>query len=289
MSVSGERSRRSILAAMAGGAAAFVANAFGRPQATQAAGEIVHLGDLLTTEVKTEIRNEANTEVVVRVASVHGNALHGLTQAGTGVLGAGDSGTGVRATSSSGTALSARSSGGHGIHAESGQSTAISAFSEDAVGLFVYSLSEVDPALIANAGADRTAIFGYSGFQVDPPAPPKTGVYGLATQDSGAVGVRGKSTTGTGVLAEAGAGGTALRVAGKAAFSKSGVLTVAAGKRSAAKNVTGLSSSSLVFAVVRSGDTGAYVRRVKPAAGSFTVHLNKSVGVSTTISWIAFG
>ena len=116
-----------------------------------------------------------------------------------------------------------------------------------------------------------------------------TGVFGFAAQDSAAVGVHGRSTVGTGVRAQADVAGTALRVEGKATFSRSGVVTVAAGKSSATKSVVGLTSSSLVFAVIRTGDGQAFVRKVQPTAGSFTVYVNKVLSSTTTIAWIAFG
>lgn len=155
--------------------------------------------------------------------------------------------------------------------------------------MFAYSLSSSEPALIANSGSDRAGVFGYSGIIASPTAPAKTGVYGLATQDSSATGVRGRSTIGTGVHAEADSAGTALKVTGKATFSRSGVITLAAGKSSTTKSVTGLTSGSLVFAVVRTGDGSAFVRKVRPSSGLFKIYMNKSVSRVTTVSWIAFG
>jgi len=59
------------------------------------------------------------------------------------------------------------------------------------------------------------------------------GVGGTSASGNGVHGVSGPA--GPGVLAENTAGGTALKVSGKAAISRSGVLTVAAGKASTAK------------------------------------------------------
>jgi len=58
-------------------------------------------------------------------------------------------------------------------------------------------------------------------------------VGGTSASGNGVHGVSGPA--GPGVLAENTAGGTALKVSGKAAISRSGVLTVAAGKASTAK------------------------------------------------------
>ena len=101
--------------------------------------------------------------------------------------------------------------------------------------------------------------------------------------------MHGRSSVGTGVLAQADQGGTALHVDGKATFSRSGVVSIAVGKSSISKSVAGLTSSSLVFAVVQTGDGQVWVRKVAPAAGKFTIYLNKTLGTATTIAWMALG
>jgi hypothetical protein len=128
--------------------------------------------------------------------------------------------------------------------------------------------------------------------------PTKTGVYGRATQDAQARGVHGYSTDGRGVFGQATSGtgvyasattGNALRVDGRASFSRSGKLTIAANNVSAVKTGLTLTSSSLVIAVLQQNRTGVFVRAAVPnvAAGSFTVYLNKvaSTTVGTTVAW----
>lgn len=91
------------------------------------------------------------------------------------------------------------------------------------------------------------------------------------------------------MLAQADQGGTALHVNGKASFSRSGVLSIAVGKSSIGKSVAGLTSTSLVFAVVQTGDGTAWVRKVAPASGKFTVYLNRTLATASTVAWIALG
>jgi len=112
------------------------------------------------------------------------------------------------------------------------------------------------------------------------------GVLGQAGAGSG---VHGKATAaaGVGVLAENTAGGTALKATGPAVFSRSGLLTVAAG--SAKGTVTGvaLTAASLVLATLQQDKTGLYVRSAVPnvAGSSFTINLSKSVTASITVAW----
>lgn len=124
------RSRRSVLAASIGGVAALVVHTLGRPAAADAAaGDVIHVGDRLTTEVLTELRNEVNTESVFRVATTIGTALHGLADGGTAIAGFSVSGTGTTGTSNSGPGMFGRSSGGNGVHGESLDGTGVSPFS----------------------------------------------------------------------------------------------------------------------------------------------------------------
>jgi len=122
---------------------------------------------------------------------------------------------------------------------------------------------------------------------------PDVGVFGTA----GAVGVRGEGFFG--MVASGAFGGTGLRtwgglgegndialdVRGKALFSRSGRATIAAGQSTKKINVTGVTWSSLVFAVLRSNRSGRYVRAVVPTTGSFTIYLNTSVTSSTYVVW----
>lgn len=129
-----------------------------------------------------------------------------------------------------------------------------------------------------------------------------TGVWGdsddVGSYGSGSVGVRGVGFFGM-VAAGSTGGGTGLRtwggdglgndialdVRGKALFSRSGRATISAGQSTKKINLTGVSWSSLVFAVLRSNRSGRYVRAVVPTTGSFTIYLNTTVTSSTYVVW----
>jgi hypothetical protein len=112
------------------------------------------------------------------------------------------------------------------------------------------------------------------------------GVWGTG---GGGPGVRGtsKAASAPGMLAENTAGGTALQVAGPAAFSRSGALTVAAGKSSATKTGVVLTTASLILATLQQHTTGVYVTAAVPnvTGSSFTVYLSKAVSAATTVAW----
>jgi hypothetical protein len=90
-----------------------------------------------------------------------------------------------------------------------------------------------------------------------------------------------------GMLAENTAGGVALKATGPASFSRSGVLTVPAGKSTVTKTGVALTSASLVLATLQQDRAGVWVRSAVPdvAASSFTIHLSKAVSSSTKVAW----
>src|SRR5712691_11914633 len=114
-----------------------------------------------------------------------------------------------------------------------------------------------------------------------------TGVLGIAA-GTGA-GVTGQATAagGVGVLAQNTAGGPALKATGRAIFSRSGVLTVAAGSSTVTKTGVALTAASLVLATLQQDVPGVWVRSAVPnvAGSSFTVHLSKAVSAATKLAW----
>ncbi len=114
------------------------------------------------------------------------------------------------------------------------------------------------------------------------------GVQGTGGSNGGP-GVHGTSRAASapGVLAENIASGPALQVSGPAAFSRSGALTVAAGKSSATQTGVALTSASLVLATLQQNLSGVYVRAAVPntAGSSFTVYLSKAVTAATKVAW----
>ncbi len=97
-----------------------------------------------------------------------------------------------------------------------------------------------------------------------------SGVYGLSN-DAG-VGVFGDAPNGTGVLAHS-TNGTALSVTGKAKFSRSGVVTFAAGTSSKTVTLAGVTTSSMVLATAQQNTT-RMVKAAVPGTGSFVIKLN---------------
>ena len=89
---------------------------------------------------------------------------------------------------------------------------------------------------------------------------PNHGVYGQA-----------KSSTGVGVEAVS-SSGTALKVTGKAKFSRSGITTIAAGTSSKTISLAGVTTASMVLATAQQNAT-VYVKAVVPAGGSFSIRL----------------
>jgi hypothetical protein len=126
-----------------------------------------------------------------------------------------------------------------------------------------------------------------------------SGVYGQ--NDGTGFGVAGRASSGTGVLGDSANGvgvvassqnATALKVSGKAQFSRSGVATVA-GTSAAPKNSVRVSlpitAKSMMTALLQKFVAGVYVVAAVPnvTAGYFTIYLNKAVTTSVgPIAWI---
>jgi hypothetical protein len=112
---------------------------------------------------------------------------------------------------------------------------------------------------------------------------------GVGGTSSGGNGVHGRATAagGVGVLAENTGGGTALRVAGPAAFSRSGVLTIAAGKSSGTVTGVTLTAASLVLATVQQNLSGVNVRAavLNVTGSSVTINLSKAPSASAKVAW----
>jgi hypothetical protein len=109
-------------------------------------------------------------------------------------------------------------------------------------------------------------------------------VYGDNTGGTGS-GVFGDATTGTGVLAHS-SSGTALWVNGPAHFSQSGLATVPSGAKTLTVSMAGVTTSSMILATAQQGG-GFYVKGAVPAAGSFTIAINKAPAAPQTVK-VAF-
>ena len=261
------RSRRAILAAAAGGAAALAASAIG-PASVAA----------VATPMLTETDNAATDPTGVSNSAAGEQAFFGhATGAGNGVEGTSVTGHGARGISTD-TSDPVTNTSNAGVVGVAGGLGSI-------------------PSNIAPTG-----VFGYS----DPgPAdgPSGAGVWGvsddLGVAGDGGIGVYGQGFYGAvgyseepggiGVIASA-ADSTvrALRVEGKAEFTRSGRTSIAAGKSSRTVPLAGCTSSTMIFALLAANRSGRWVRAVVPGSGQFTIYLNTTLSSSTLVAWIAF-
>jgi hypothetical protein len=249
-----------------------------------------------------------------------GTAVHG--HAGGGTIPGSPALTGLYGSAvSTGIAIAADSASGLALRATSSLGPAIRGH------------GQLD-GVIGESATGRTGLVGYSGAGSAPAGPAKTGVYGEATQDSGSrgvsgftlagQGVRGDATTGQGVAgvattgqgvkgnatsgqgvvgqATSGAGvkavastGYALDVAGRARFSRSGTVSIAANATTVDITVPGgLAGTPLVFAVLQVAHTGVWVTAARPnwpTTGKIRIYLNKvaSTSASTPVAWFVAG
>ena len=251
------RSRRAVIAAGLGGLAAFAANALGRPKPVQGANG----GAVVLAAFNDE------TSVTVITNSGSGAAFGAIS---------GDS-TGVGGVSSSGRGLDGQSTSGHGVHGASSSSYGIyGTTASGAAGILGYNAGN-DGVVGSSAAPAHSGVWGTN----------TGGGYGVSGSTGGAstAGVWGiNSGTGIGVRATS-ASGIALRVEGKASFSRSGKTKILAGHSSKAVSLSGVTGASLIFAVLASNRSGRFVRAVVPGSGAFTIYLNTTVLSDTYLSW----
>jgi len=108
----------------------------------------------------------------------------------------------------------------------------------------------------------------------------------LGTSENGGPGVYGYSNIGIGVLASAPLGYPALWVDGRAHFRLSGRTAMSAGHSTFTKTLSGVTTSSIVIAVLQSNESGISVRAAVPSSGKFAVYLTKALTSSAVVGWI---
>jgi hypothetical protein len=263
------RTRRSLLTAAAGGAAALAVSAI-KPGAV-AAGVVEPVNQDVdnATVAITEISNATDG-----VDAFAGNA----TGDGTGSVGTSDTGIGVMGVSdvSSDPETNTRNAGVVGVAGSTGNIATNIALTG------VYGVSDASPdteVTVASGVWGESGDWGVIGFG-------SGGVLG-----DGAIGVLGGTATpdGFGLFGVSDdPQGFGLAVAGRAVFSRSGRATVNAGSKKEVVNLAGCTANTLVIAVLAQNRAGRYVRAAVPEAGKFTIYLNNDVGSNTKVSWIAF-
>jgi hypothetical protein len=257
------RSRRSLLAAAAGAAAA-AAVASLPPAAVRATdGQTVTVGGSFSATSPTFINAVGVTAVAV--------------------------------TSDTNAALTGSSNSGNGLGGYSGSANGVYGSSLDDVGVYGTTFALAQYGVFGYSGATSvgtcglsgsgTGVLGMTGSLANKPAAlADTGVYGYAIKSASSIGVRGGTMSGTGVLAEA-TTGTALRVTGKAQFSRSARKPITAGHSSLKVTMAGVTASSYVIATLQTKRAGVYILAAVPAAGSFTIYLNKAVTGTTYVGY----
>jgi hypothetical protein len=207
----------------------------------------------------------------IGVFGVGGAQGNGLNDAGAGVKGVGgnsgpgvsgqggpDNGTGVHG-SGSGTAAGVRGDGFTGVVGfGSSDGNGVEGTGGVINGIGVWGMGQGTGAGILGTGFHGPAVHGRADF-----------------------------ADAVGVLAENSAGGVAFKATGPASFSRSGVLTVRAGRSAVTETGVALTSASLVLATLQQDRAGVWVRSAVPdvAAGSFTIHLSKAVTAGTKVAW----
>lgn len=281
-------SRREMLAAAAGGAAALAASALVKPLPAAAASTALMTEVDNPTEAKTSVSALASLTVASDIAfevSVGdlATAIHGQSPSGAGIHGSNtDSMAGVIGHSMNAVGVAGLS----GAPFEASSVTGITAGVLGECGVEgsagVLGLGEVGVeggGIIGMFANGTTGVVGI-GDGLGPPGQFGTGVYGYAG------GVPPAPATNVGVYARGDGSATALRVQGKAAFSRSGRAAVGAGQSSKVVTMAGVTSASLVLVTLRTRRSGVYVAAAVPATGKFTVYLNKAVTAATYFAYL---
>jgi hypothetical protein len=247
------RSRRALLTAAAGAAGAIVASAALPLTAAAHDADDVALGTDNATTAQTTLTNSA----------ADSTALGGHAT-GTGV------GFGVEGTSAG------------------------------AAGVFAWSVAAPDAGWFTPSITSHTGVFGSApagdgvntfgtGVWGDSP---DAGVYGsgaFGVIGNGFVGVEGDANDNAGSIGVwAWAPSTAqvaLKVTGKVSLSRSGRVAMSTKAVTKLVSLTGVTTTSKVFAVLSTSESGRWVRAVVPATGKFTIYLNAALTSSAVVSW----
>ena len=186
--------------------------------------------------------------------------------------------TGASTATTVGVAISVLGQGtATGVYSGSGSGVGVHGASTSGSG--VSGTSNTGPGVLGSSSSND----GVRGTTV---AKGKNAVHGADTGAApGGVGVLGSSSHGIGVKASSGTG-TALYVAGKTHFSRSGSGSVAAGNKSVNVNVAGLTSGNLVLATLQKNVSGVVIAAAVSATGHFTLYLNKATPTATKFAWM---
>jgi hypothetical protein len=275
------RSRRAVLAAALGGLGAVIASRIATPSAVSAAPTDPVLTDgtasgLGTTSLESTGANAAfSAKAVGQIASAQtpGIGLWGASTDATPIVDFSAAGhrTGIIGVTGTGAGIANNTGevGVYGFSDVSGNSTGVWGDTASGVGVFgtgwvgLYGFGQV--GVVGDVGAAGTGVYGFSGTGFAPFPPPA----GVAVQATAATTAQ-----------------VALNVSGKAKFSRSGRARVLAGHSARRINMAGVTTSSYIIATLQTRRSGVYVHAVVPAAGYFTIYLNKTVSAATYIGYL---
>ena len=253
----------------------------GTPEAVATQGQPVIAG---VTNVETAetllVFNCPQTTCVGRVALDSRNVASSTNTRAIGVLG--DVGTiAFAAAPTESIGVWGISSAGNGVEGD-GTTNGVFGHADNRIGSGVY--GQNDGTGLGVSGLFGSGVYGQNdgiGY----------GVAGRITTSSGAgVGDAPNASGGVGVVASS-AHGTALQVTGTAAFSRSGIATIAGTtttpKNSVVVTVPGgaLTANSIVLATIQGNIAGVSVQGVVKGPTSFTIFLTKTVTTSVRVGW----
>ena len=247
--------RRALLAAGAAGVAAAAVRAVAAPAGVAAADhDALKIGVTNTSSKETAL--DAPSSGGLRVVSVPGDGIQGASQASgkSGVLGyhAHASGNAIWGHNTASGARGGLGSGSRGVYG-------------------LCPSKEGAGVRGDNTHPDGSAVFGYNS----------------AHQLAGALGMGSLSTALYG-SAPFDAEHWALVVDGRAAFSRSGLLTVAKNKSSVSAAPVGvITTSTTVLATLQTNRAGVYIQAAvaSSASGKITIFLNKKVTAATKVAY----
>jgi hypothetical protein len=270
------RSRRAVLGAALGGAAAIAASNVAKPIAVSAATG----GNLVLGQTD----NTADAETALAKTTGGSNAFRATLGSGTGVRGestdtsptldfaVASHKTGVigSAGSASGLPDNTDETGVFGFANVSANSAGVAAFSPDGAGVYaiggwtgIYGSGDLT-GVLGDVGTAGTGVYGFTGATNAPAPPAGVGVYARAASTAQ----------------------TALQVAGKVKFSRSGRVVVSEGASSKLVTMSGVTTTSYVIATLQTSSSGLYVRAVVTATGQFRIYLSKAAPKRVVVGYL---
>jgi hypothetical protein len=294
-------SRRAVLAAAAGAAAAFVARGVLEPESVNAAddGTAIVIGGTYADAVgQTTVANDNNANRVIWIASnadgagAHGDgvAITGFSAKNIGVEGWSGTGEGVYGHSTSNYGVHGQSGSGYGVLGQATTGRAVAGFSDGNYGVMGLSSSAIGhagvfgqgnggPGVEGHSGA-TTGVMGYAGGLV-PSRKTKTGVHGFCGSDNASVGVWGEAVT-----------GYAFRGSGRVRFDKvTGVASIAKGATSKTINPgVDVTSRSFVLLTPKANIGGRSLWFTTNAtSNTFTIRMSAARSSATKVGWLLLG